>query len=136
MHLVIRSSRAKGRFSLLKKDIQIKRIISNQADRFGVRVYKQANAGNHLHLTVLPRSRAAFNGFIRAITGLIARTVLGTERGAGKGLQFWDQRPFTRILEWGREFKQVTAYLRQNTLEALGFEPYRPRSSRFNPSTA
>jgi REP element-mobilizing transposase RayT len=137
MHLVMRSSYAKGEYSFLKRAKKIQDIINTQGKAFGVKVYRQANGGNHLHLVILPRSRQAFNGFIRAISGLIARCVLDVERGRsffksdGKNpAGFWDKRPFTRIIEWGREFKTVSTYLVQNTLEALGFIPYQPRKQK------
>ncbi|MDZ4676911.1 MAG: hypothetical protein SGI74_05315 [Oligoflexia bacterium] len=155
MHLVMRSSYAKGPYSLLKKNREIQNIINTQGKAFGVKVYRQANGGNHLHLIILPRSRQAFIGFVRAISGLIARAALDTQRGRplfgkkrsshmfgiskvssggrseGNSTGFWDKRPFTRIIEWGREFKTVSNYLLQNTLEALGFIAYQPRQHRF-----
>jgi hypothetical protein len=132
MHLVMRSEMAHGKHSLWRFERRITEIISAQAKKAGVKVYRQANGGNHLHLTVLPRSRSAFNRFIRATSGLIARTVLGAERGNAKSIQFWDKRPYTKIIEWGREFKAVSNYLLQNTLEALGFIPYQPRKTRYS----
>ena len=134
MHLVLRSSMARGELSLLKKQRAIDKILTAQAKRFGVQVYKQANGGNHLHLIVLPRSRIGFQSFLRSVTGLVARLILGVERGRAKGLRFWDQRPFTRVIEWGRDFGQVSAYLIQNTLEALGFIPYQPRKYKLRPA--
>jgi hypothetical protein len=130
MHLVVRSVLAKGPLSLLKFHDDIQYIIDTQARLFGVKVYRLANGGNHLHMIVLPRSRKAFNGFVRAITGLIARKVLGAERGCPKAIKFWEKRPFTRIVEWGRDYKRLCRYLAQNTLEALGFIPYSPRSQK------
>jgi hypothetical protein len=135
MHLVMRSSAAKGAFSLLKKDQEIYNVIDRQAKKHGVKVYNYANGGNHLHLIVRPVSRRAFNNFVRSISGLIARMVLNAQRGRAKlslmaqtGVQkFWDQRPFTRIIEWGRDFDRSTKYLLQNTLEAYGFVAYKPR---------
>lgn len=136
MHLVMRSSLAKGERSLLKHARSIQELVRLQAQKFGVRVYRFANAGNHLHMVILPSSRKSLNGFLRSISGLIARIVLGAERGAAgksavKNVQFWDQRPFTRILEWGREYQGVIKYLVQNSLEALGFIEYTPRKSKF-----
>jgi len=130
LHLVLRSSMAKGSHSFLKRDKKIREIIGIQGKRHGVKIYRQANGGNHLHLIVLPRSRDAFNDFIRATTGIIARLVLNVERGRAKNLQFWDKRPFTRIIEWGKEFAGVSRYLLKNTLEALGFIPYQPRKGK------
>jgi REP element-mobilizing transposase RayT len=127
MHLVVRSTMAKGPLSLLRNNKKISEILFKQAKDCGVKIYRFANAGNHLHLIILPASRTAFNRFIRSVTGLIARFVLRAQRGMAKGLQFWDLRPFTRILEWGKDFNITRDYLLQNTLEALGFIPYKPR---------
>jgi hypothetical protein len=40
---------------------------------------------------------------------------------------FWDQRPWTRILLTWTEFKNVKKYVEQNFNEAMGFVPYKPR---------
>lgn len=131
LHLVLRSSLARGERSFLngRRRLAIQNLIQRAARAKGVKVYRLANSGNHLHLIVLPPSRAAFHAFIRAISGLIARLVLGAEKGRAQGIRFWDARPFTRILEWGRDYKRACSYLLQNTLEALGFAPYRPRKN-------
>lgn len=133
MHLVVRSSLAKGRLSFLNRGRRIQEIINKQGRNLGVKIYRQANGGNHLHLIILPRSRDAFKNFVRAITGLVAREVLHAERGSSKNLQFWDQRPFSRIVSWGKDFRAVSNYLLQNTLEALGFIPYQPRKNGIDP---
>jgi REP element-mobilizing transposase RayT len=127
MHVVVRSTMAKGPLSLLRKNKEISSIIYKQARESGVRIYHFANAGNHLHMVILASSRMAFKNFIRSVTGLIARLILKAQKGAAKSIQFWDKRPFSRILEWGRDFKITAKYLLQNTLEALGFIPYQPR---------
>jgi REP element-mobilizing transposase RayT len=133
MHLTMRSRLATGDRSFLihERSIKIETIIHKAAKVHGVQILRFANAGNHLHIAILPKSRKAFVAFIRTISGLIARITLNKERGrAGKALKFWDARPYTRILEWGREFANVKAYLVKNTLEALGFQPYVPRKLR------
>ncbi|MBL7714155.1 MAG: transposase [Bdellovibrionales bacterium] len=129
MHLVLRSSMAKGSLSFLvaKRSRIIRDLVHRSAKSQGVKIYRFANSGNHLHLIVLPQSRTAFLRFIRSVSGLIARVTLGAQRGNAKGLQFWDARPFTRILEWGKDYRRACAYLKQNILEALGFIPFQPR---------
>jgi hypothetical protein len=153
MHLVLWSAVAKGSLSLLRKRRELANIILKQGQLHGVQIYKQANGGNHLHLVIRPSSRKAFQNFVRSVTGLVARLVLGAERGQvrlkakltkdneeqhlkNSKVQLWSRRPFTRIVEWGRDFKGVLNYLTQNTLEALGFIAYRPRLSRYRESTA
>lgn len=139
MHLVLRSSLARGERSMLKPERarRIQKLIYVQADRFGVRVYRYSNSGNHLHLSVKASSRMEFSNYLRAITGLIARITLGVERGTplrllrGELRKFWDARPFTRIVEWGKDYIRVSKYLMQNTLEAIGFIDYEPRAYRY-----
>jgi REP element-mobilizing transposase RayT len=147
MHLVLRSSLAKGAKSFLKAkySARIRAIIRKQAQINGVKLYGVANRGDHFHLLVLPRSRKSYLNFVRAITGLIARVVTGAQRGkaeaSSKNQQqalskaadtgqrtaasksFWDQRPFSRIVDWGRNFTATKKYLLQNALEAIGFTP-------------
>jgi REP element-mobilizing transposase RayT len=154
VHVVLKSSIAKGEMSFLKRGRakQIESLVRRIAKQKGVKVYRYANAGNHLHLLVLPRSRESFNAYIRALSGLIARITLGVERGkakasdcertfqlngvrkksarGGRVASFWDARPYTRIVEWGRDFRSVCSYVVQNTLEAIGFIPYQPRRQK------
>jgi len=47
----------------------------------------------------------------------------------GKEQAFWQFRPFTRVLTWGRNFRVCCAYVIQNKLEAMGFVPYRARKT-------
>jgi len=34
--------------------------------------------------------------------------------------KFWDSLAFTRIVQWGRDFKRLTHYFLKNELESLG----------------
>jgi hypothetical protein len=133
LHLVMRSSYARGERSFLKREraTRIKLLVHRLGKVHGVKVYRFANGGNHLHFLLQPSSRPAFKAYVRAVSGLIARITLDAERGRARGLKFWDAKPFTRIVEWGREFRAVARYVVQNTLEALGFIPYQPRKKRY-----
>ena len=123
VHVVMRSQLAKGPMSLRhhrhKKNVES--IIRRQAEFWGMRLYKYANVGNHLHLLLRPSSRRRFFGFLRSIAGLIARAVLKAERGHAKGMRFWQARPFTRIVRWGGDFVRAKEYVELNAKEALGF---------------
>jgi len=131
LHLVVRSEKAKGRasFFYFKKDIEY--FIKKHGRRFGVKIYQVAIQSNHLHLVLRIHNRKLYGKFISAVTGAIAHRVC---RGAGLEKQnrsFWQARPFTRILNWGRDYKQTLSYLTRNTLEALGFIPYKPRKNAY-----
>lgn len=44
---------------------------------------------------------------------------------------FWQFRPFSRVVHWGKDFKTCVKYLKQNILEALGFVAYTPRKNYY-----
>ncbi|MEO5666551.1 MAG: transposase [Bdellovibrionota bacterium] len=129
LHIVLRSDRARGERSMLRHERVIRNTLVKLGQKHGVRVYRVANAGDHLHLLVRFTKRRGLQNFLRGSTGLIARKMLGTERGRAKTespsesqrSRFWSQRPFTRIVSWGPDFNSVLAYVKLNTLEALGF---------------
>ncbi len=131
MHLVLRSSLAKRELSLIRRARTIEAMVRRLAASKDVRIYRFANAGNHLHLIVLSRDRRAYRAFIRAITGLIPR-LLGWRRPG----RFWDRLPFTLIIEWGRQFRSALAYVLRNELEAEGRIPYRPRRTKPPPASS
>ena len=123
IHCVIKSSRAVGAHSFIFFERKILRLVSRQAKAFGVRVYNAANGGNHIHLLLKAHTRRQFLSFLRAVTGLLARMVLGAERGhASKVDKFFDARPFTRIVAFGRDFLGVKSYLFLNCLERIGLD--------------
>ena len=123
IHLVLRSRS----YEMKRFDRAIKRIIWNQCKKTGVLVKDYTNQGNHLHLVVILPSLVAWKQFIRSTTGLIARLVMRVERSSGKGVRFWSGRPWTRIVQWGRDLRGVYKYIHLNKVEALGFSRYTAR---------
>lgn len=130
MHIVLRSSRAKGTWSMLRPALaaRIKRTVHTLSRRCDVRVYRYANVGNHVHILGQARSRPAFQSFLRAFAGVTARIVTSARRGRPVG-RFWDRLAYTRIVSWGRDFRGVGAYVTQNEQEALGRRRHRRRES-------
>lgn len=45
--------------------------------------------------------------------------------------KFWGALIYSRLVRWGKDFKNVLAYIEMNTLEADGWIPYQPRKSRY-----
>lgn len=136
MHLVLRSSRARGAWSLRSPQhrARIDRELSRWARRFGIRVYRAANAGNHLHLLVGARHRLPFQNFLRAFAGGVARLVTGARAGRRIG-KFWDLLAYSRVVKWGRDFLGVHAYVLQNESHAHGPRRRQP-SHRATPDGA
>lgn len=142
-HLVLKSELAhQPEYRMTKKRKLIEQIIKKNIQNFGVRIHKLAIAGHHIHVLISFKSRRKYFDWVRRITGLIARLMLKKERGLSsentqsiltiekqlKKLTFWSQRPFTRIIKWGRDFKIVYKYLENNIIQAIGFIPYVPRA--------
>lgn len=125
MHLVLRSSKAKGEWSFRrpKHRKKIKELLKKFADRYGVRILSFANVGNHLHLQLQLIRRETYRPFIRALTGAIAMAITGVNRWtqkSGKNLKFWDYRPFTRVVIGWRAVLGLKDYIRINQLEGEG----------------
>lgn len=122
LHLVLRSSRARGAWSLLHpyNEKRVRKVTDATARKYGIRIYRYANVGNHVHLLVLTRTRKLFRGFLRELTGTIAMTITGSKKSNPMSGEFWDFLPYTRIVSWGRDFKNLRLYFIKNLFEATG----------------
>ena len=123
IHLTMRASRAVGAWSLLHPANvrHIDAFVAATARKWGVRIQERANVGNHLHLLIRAPSRAAFQAFLRELAGGIAMRVTGSRKSHGiDGGRFWDELAYTRVVEWGRDFRRVSAYIVTNLFEAAG----------------
>jgi REP element-mobilizing transposase RayT len=99
--------------------------VEKLSKRWGVRVYRYANVGNHIHLLIKVPSRTVWQRFLRELAGGIAIIVTGAKKGAAlarnnTGRGFWDGLAFTRIVSFGRDFDGVARYVIKNLFEAMG----------------
>jgi REP element-mobilizing transposase RayT len=134
LHVTLRSSKAKGQLSMLhpKHCNSIEKFVHKTAKRWGVRVYRFANVGNHLHLLIQVPTREAWKRFSKELSGGIAQIVTQAQKGSALSRNndpsipesakrgFWDHLIFTRIVSFGRDFKGVARYLIKNLFEAEG----------------
>ena len=118
MHFVLRSSKARGRYSFWKHRQRIAQLIQRFACKHRIHVHGMANVGNHIHLHVRVGYRQGYIKFIRAITSAIATLVTKRERIG----RFWDQRPFSRIAYGRKAFCRVRDYVDVNELEGMGLD--------------
>jgi len=132
IHVVLKSSKAKQNWSFWKKNNKelIESIVRKQAQLHFVRLYRFENVGTHIHLVIRVKIRQYFRRFLRAVTGLIARSVMGAERDhaiLGEEESFWDYRPFTRLIHWGRDFRNIRFYMDKNYYETQGYNAIQAR---------
>lgn len=118
MHLVLKSNKSIVLFKYKKK---LQNILRKQAKTFGVKIYSETVQSDHWHLFIKITNRRLYRGFIRSVTGLIARLL-------GKGI--WDFAPYSRIVQWGRDFWNVKDYFLLNECEVSKIVPYAVRKRR------
>lgn len=116
IHTVLRCSTLRSG-SLLWNADKVTDTLEKFAAKFGVKIYEKAIVSNHVHLILKFRSRQSYNSFVRAFAGVLAKTLD----------VIWAARPWTRVLQWGRDFRNACAYTFQNRREAAREIPYKPR---------
>ncbi len=124
VHITMRSKIAVGALSMIAVRGWLRDYLPQLAKRVGVTLYHFSNNGTHLHIVLSACSAGAQSTFLRALSGVVARKVLGAEKGKSKNIKFWTERPYSRLVTWGREFKNVMLYVQRNCLEAAGKIPY------------
>ena len=100
-------------------------VLKKYANRFHIRIYHRAIAQNHLHLVVLAKSASELSHFLRAVSGVIAQRFTGSFKGKKKSFKFWANRPWSRLVNWGRDFRGVVNYVALNYLESIRAIPSR-----------
>ena len=120
MHLVLRSTHAKGAWSFRMHRNRIQHILRKFAGKYGVKILDFANVGNHLHIHIKIGNRYLYRAFIRAITSAIAMAVTGASRWRKSGVKFWDRRPFTRVVKAWCDVRNLRQYFQINRYEGEG----------------
>ncbi len=125
MHISLKSTKAMGRYSFQdsRNRARVKRFIEEFSTKKGVLILSMANVGNHLHLHVKLHNRDLYIAWIRGLTSGLAMMVMGLQGLKNlrkKKLKFWDQRPFSRVIENFKHFLTAKKYLEINQLEGLG----------------
>ena len=94
------------------------KIIKDHAKKYQIKVYELALNWNHIHFAIRVPSRNAYKAFIRTLTSAIVRIL---SKASGRNLKgLFDLRPHTKIVSWGRQFKNLIAYIVLNQKEARG----------------
>jgi REP element-mobilizing transposase RayT len=122
LHVVMRSTRARGEWSMLRPQNarKVKQVVNEAARKHGIKLYRFANVGNHLHLLFQARKVENLRAFMREISGSIAFQITGAKKSNPLQGKFWDLLPYSRVVTWGRDFKAVTNYIIGNLFEAAG----------------
>lgn len=123
LHLVIKSTKAKGAWSFLNRRNKglIHALALDLSARYGVKLYRYENVGNHIHLLAQFPSRRELKAFLRVFCQRVMFQVTGACKGNPQG-KFFDAIAFSRVVSWGKEFLAMKTYLWKNAMEGLGFD--------------
>jgi len=155
-HVTLRTDFSRGKRNLLRHKNLIYKILGKASRRFRIKIHEQAICGNHIHLLVKGQRKIDLQNFFRVVAGHIAQQILeqypiladeratvqmaqkekrGNAPETRKELQyqrkFWCALLYSRLVAWGRDFKNVMSYIEMNTLEAIGWISYQARKSRY-----
>ena len=111
--------------------VKVKRLVDGISKRFGIKILKFANVGNHLHLVIkLPgstmTSRRHYAKWIRLLTSRLAFEIGGSKKGSpfraenGNRVKFWDSIPFSRVIHGRRGWSIISRYVLKNEFESQG----------------
>jgi REP element-mobilizing transposase RayT len=121
IHMVLRSTQAVGKWDFRLHRREILEITRKFARKYGVKIKSLANVGNHIHLHLRLTKEAHYKPFIRALTAAIAMAVTKASRVKPLRKEFWDYRPFTRLVHGLSDYLNVYHYVAGNKLEGRGY---------------
>ncbi len=125
VHLCLRSTKAVGRHSFLSHSLKkpVENFVRSFSSRKGVQILSYANVGNHLHLHVKLINNTLYRAWIRGLSSGLAMLAMGLEgfkKLREQGKKFWDQRPYSRVIQSFKHFLTTKAYIEINILEGMG----------------
>ncbi len=103
---------------LYKNKAFIQATTHHLSKKYDVKIYDLVINYDHIHKVIKIEDRRTYLAFIRALTGILAKKI-------GKGL--WKFIPFTRVANWGKDYRGLLRYLQQNREEISGQRAYKPR---------
>jgi REP element-mobilizing transposase RayT len=116
LHLVLRASHLKV---FRPRNQSLEKLVYRTAQESGITIFQLAINWSHIHFVIQIQNRQSYIKFVRVLNSRLAVAISksGIRGGAEKLITL---RPFTRILKWGRDFRNALEYIGLNQLEAAG----------------
>lgn len=123
-HMVFCSSKAVGEKSFKKFESEIADILERFAEKYVIEIRGFACLDKSLHIQLRVNKRLLYPAFVRAISAAIMMKVTGFSRWNKKpsGYQFWDHRPFTRVISLKKDFISLRDPVKLKNFEAEIFK--------------
>jgi REP element-mobilizing transposase RayT len=98
---------------LYKKSINC---LKATAFQYEINIHELAFNFTHLHIVIKVKNRKSYIQFIRTLTQRL--TFLARKQQKIKTSRIFLNRPYTRIVNWGRSYKTIIQYIYKNHLES------------------
>jgi REP element-mobilizing transposase RayT len=128
LHVVFKSNHAILRMAMNKKRVET--LLQIYAKKFAIKIHRYSINSNHIHLSLNAENRQDLINFFRVFSGQVAQKLLNAVRGKKCETRFWAQTVWSRVVQWGRDFRGVLNYILRNQLEAEGAIAYLERGNR------
>lgn len=116
MHIVLKSTKAIGIYSFVNHSRKIEQVIFSTSRDRQIKVYGKAINFDHIRLVIQVSSEVNYKTWIRLLPAKITQQMSCKEN-------LFELRPYSRIVEWGRQFENVMDYQRLNQMEVIGMRP-------------
>ena len=115
IHLILRSTSVKV-FTPTNKSL--KRLIYNLAEKYSIKIYELALNHTHIHFVIKLKDKELYKFFIRELTSKMAVAI---RKKLPHLKTILSLRPYSRILEWGKDFETAIFYVILNIEESMGW---------------
>lgn len=117
LHLIVKSEKTNEQIFFSPKDRQLNTLIKKSAERYNIRIYKFSVNWSHFHFVIKVLSRKDYVNFVRYLGAQVVAYFSKMLKRNIKGL--FRLRPFTRIVNWGKDFRKMCKYITTNIAESL-----------------
>jgi hypothetical protein len=125
-HAVLKARLGKAN-GFSKRERVVREVILDGCRRYGIRSQDLAVHIDHIHILFYTKLRESQVRFLRFVAAELGRRF----KVKGSGQSLWLNRPFTRLVGWGRKsLLGVKKYIARNRAEVMGFLAYKPRNHR------
>jgi REP element-mobilizing transposase RayT len=98
------------------RDKNLRKGFCKIADKYNIKIYQLVFNHSHLHAAILIPDRHAYVSFIRELTSKLVAYFSRTTKVQFK--KIFLNRPFTRIVQWGKGFGKLMNYFVKNEKES------------------
>jgi REP element-mobilizing transposase RayT len=98
------------------RDKNLRKGFCKIADKYNVKVYQLVFNHSHLHAAILIPNRESYVSFIRELTSKLVSYFSKSTKVRFK--KIFLNRPFTRIVDWGKGIQKLMSYLVKNEIES------------------